>query len=249
MKQWATIIITLLLWQNTFAMNKKIHFASEATYPPFEYMDSQGNIIGFDIDVAKAICNKLEASCEFSNEPWSSLIPGVKLGKFDALISAIAITPERRKQVAFSLAYFSDTATFIASSSEVTDLSMQGIKGKTIGVQIGTVMENYLHSVYGNIVHVKTYASIIDAFLDIKSGRIDAVLVDTVIAKEWLNEPYAAGFSMKGRPINDPVFFGKGFGIAVNKKNQQLLQSINEALTTLKENGILDKIHQHYFGH
>ncbi len=229
------------------ATPEKIHFATEATYPPFEYMDNHGNIIGFDIDIANAICEELKAQCSFSNEPWNSLIPGLKIGKFDALIASISITPEREKQVSFSNPYFYDTASFIAPSSKRLNISKQGLKGKTIGVQGGTAMEYYLHGFYENTVNVKMYASIIEAFLDMKSGRLDAVLADTPIAQSWVKQPYAAGFIVVGKPIKDPKYFGQGVGIAVHKNNTELLSSINKALTEIKANGSYDKIVNKYF--
>ena len=247
MKKLLAILSIWSFLQMALATPEVIRFATEATYPPFEYMDSQGNIIGFDIDIAKAICEALKTPCTFSNEPWSSLIPGLKVGKFDALIASIAITPEREKQVLFSNPYFYDTASFIAPSAKHLTISKQGLKGKTVGVQGGTAMDYYIRGFYDNTVNVKTYASIIEAFLDMKSGRLDAVLADTPIAQSWVKQPYAAGFIIVGKPIKDPKFFGQGIGIAIRKNNVELLNLINKALAEIKANGVYDNIVNKYF--
>src|SRR5690606_17599012 len=91
-----------------------IKFAMEATYPPFEYVDASGNIKGFDVDIANALCQQLKAQCEFSNQPFNSLIPSLQLGKFDAIISALGITTERAKQVSFTNPYYQPSGSFVA---------------------------------------------------------------------------------------------------------------------------------------
>lgn len=252
MKKYFKTVFTIIgaIWLTCCqAEELTIRFAMEATYPPFESIDTEGEITGFDVDIAKSICEKINATCSFVNSPWDSLIPGLKLGKFDAVISALAITSKREQQVAFSQPYYFDTASFVAAESDPIDPTLEGLKGKSVGVQGGTAMENYMRGFYKNGgVDVKNYASITDAFLDLKSGRIDAVLADTPIAKSWIASLVEPDYKIIGEPISDSTYFGSGLGIAINKKNTDLLQKINQGLNAIKEDGTYDKLVKKYFG-
>ena len=242
------LILGLATSITSFADGEKIRFAMEATYPPFESVNPSGEIVGFDIDIAKAICENIKAECSFENEPWDSLIPGLKFGKFDAIISALAVTAAREKQVSFSEPYYLGTASFIAAENKKLDISPRALKGKTVGVQGGTSMENYMRGFYKDEVNVKTYASINDAFLDLRSTRIDAVVADTPIANDWVSLPQGSGFVIVGKPIQNPKYFGSGIAIAVNKNNTDLLEQLNKGISNIKSNGTYDKILTKYFG-
>ncbi|VVC77009.1 ABC transporter arginine-binding protein 1 [Aquicella siphonis] len=224
-----------------------IRFATEATYPPFEYIDQTGQIKGFDIDIANALCAQIKADCTFSNQAFSSLIPSLKLGKFDALISALGVTPERQKQVAFTHSYYEPSGSFVAKTA--SHYLLTGLPGKTIGVQQGSTFEKYLQDKYGNKVTVKTYASIQDAFLDLDSGRVDIVLADTPIALAWLKQGNKSKtYAIIEKPIVDHTYFGTGYGIAVNLNATALLDKLNKALAEIKANGTYDQITKKYFG-
>ena len=139
-----------------------IRFATEATYPPFESINAAGDIVGFDIDIAKALCEQLQAHCSFSHQTFNALIEGVKVGKFDAAIAGMGITDTRKQQVAFSLPYYTPSASYIASVSKHYQIS--DLIHKTIGVQQGSTFEQYLHDDYGDKVQVKSYTSVQDIF-------------------------------------------------------------------------------------
>lgn len=226
---------------------EKIRFATEATYPPFEYIDESGTLKGFDIDIANALCQQIKAQCTFSHQTFSSLIPSLKLGKYDALISTINITDERKKQVAFTHAYYSPSGSFVGASAK--HYSLADLAGKTIGVQQGSTFEKYIQDKYGKKVTLKTYASIQEAFLDLASGRVDIVLSDTPIIQVWLKQDgNSKNFSLIGAPIVDATFFGEGYGIAVRQNETELLNALNNALAVIKANGTYNTIMQKYFG-
>lgn len=225
-----------------------IRFAMEATYPPFESMSADGQIQGFDVDLAKAICASIKAECTFSNQAFNSLIPSVQIGKFDAIISAMSVTDERKQQVNFTNSYYEPTAAFVAPMSAKENLN--NIAGKVIGVQQGSTFESYLKDKYAGKVTIKNYASVQDAFLDLISGRVDMVLADTPIVTDWLKKiDHVNQFGIVGQPIVDHTYFGTGYAIAVNKNNADLLESLNQGLATVKKNGTLSKLYQSYFGH
>lgn len=246
----AILLLSLSSWTSLLhAKEKQITFAMEATYPPFESIDENGNIVGFDIAIGQEICQKIRAKCSFINAPWDSLIPGLKLGKYDALISAIAITPERAKQVIFSQPYYFDTASFVSKKGQSLTISLSGLKGKRIGVQGGTSMENYMRNTYQQAdVNILSYASIADAFLDLRSGRLHAVLADTPIANAWIEKLASVDVQVESQLVTNAAFFGSGLGIAVSKDNPALLQEINKALHDIKAEGTYDKMIAIYFG-
>jgi arginine transport system substrate-binding protein len=251
MKKIILTLCCLFISNNIMAkLPDTIKFASEATYPPFESMNSAGELQGFDIDIAKAICKQMKLNCIFSNQPWESLIPGLTLGKFDAIISAMDITEDRSKQVDFSTPYFSPTGSFVARKSANLDATAQSLKGKTIGVQKGTTFEKYVTEKYKSDIRLKTYPSFQNVMLDLNSGRIDVAMGDTPIIEDWLknNDPQEI-FVLLGKPIYNPEDFGIGYGIAIKKGNTELLKAINEGLRKIKKNGIYEKIFLNYFPH
>lgn len=229
-------------------LSKTIVFASEASYPPFESVNPNGELQGFDIDLAKAICQQVNLKCVFIHQPWESLIPGLKLGKFDALISAMAITESRKKQIAFSDPYFTPTGSFAAAKNGHLSLTPEGLKNKSIGVQKATTFELYLKEKYKHTITIKTYPNFQSLMLDLKANRIDAALGDTPIVENWLNtDDNHINYTLVGTHIYNPKYFGTGYGIAVKSNNMELLQAINKGLKEIKENGTYQKIYHTYF--
>ena len=247
MKKLITLLFIPVLLISAYGNIKTINFATEATYPPFEYFSPAGKIQGFDVDVMNALCKQIGAKCTITHQPFDSLIPSLKLGKFDAVIASLGITPARKKQVDFTVPYYFNTASFVAAKSANLTISKTGLKGKTIGVQSGTTFAAYLNDVYGNMVTIKTYSSNEDALLDLKNGRIDTFLGDTPLSILWLKKPGNSSFAIIGKPIVSQKYFGSGDGIAVKKGNTQLLQALNKAIAKIKANGTLAKIQQKYF--
>lgn len=240
--------LLLLIGLNSYAaLGKTIKFATEATYLPFESITSSGEIRGLDIDIANALCKEIGVSCTFTNQPFDSLITGLKLGKFDAVIASMEITQERKKEVAFTNPYLFQTVNFATPiKSTFTTVSAKSLKGKTIGVQAGTTFEQYLCAHYKTVVKVNTYTSMTTAFIDLQAGRIDGVLGDTILIANWLKQQNAASkFRLIGKPVDDALF-KTGDGIAVKKENGELLKALNGALAKIKASGELDKIVQKY---
>lgn len=223
---------------------KTLRFATEATYPPFEYTDASGKIKGFDIDVAKALCKQMNAQCTFSSQSFNSLIPSLVLGKYDALIASLGVTPERLQRVDFTNAYYEPSASFVDSLDK--HYSVNNLEGRIVGVQQGSTFESYLHDKYGDKITIKTYASVQDAFSDLTAGRVDVVIADTPIAMEWLKNN-SKQYGIIDKPIVDHQYFGTGFGIAVSKKNPELLKALNKAISEIKANGIYNSIYDRYF--
>ncbi len=251
MKKCVALVSLLLFFNSVFAapLPTVIKFATEATYPPFVYMDASEKMQGFDADIVRAVCAQMHATCTLSNQPWDSLIPSLTLGKFDALFGGMAITQEREKEVDFTEPYYTNTVSVIADQSEHLNLTEATLKGKTIGVQGGTTFDAYLQDKYGKIITINRYPSIQDALMDLASGRVDAVMGDSPSLQQWLQQNGYTQYTVVGEPIDNPQYFGKGNGIAVRKGDAALLNALNKALNEIKANGTYQKIVNKYFGH
>ena len=225
------------------AAQEEIKFAMEATYAPFEYMDENNQIQGFDVDLANALCEELKATCTFHNQAFDSLIPALKFKRYDAAISAMDITEARLKQVNFSNAYYDNSAAFISIEGKVADQA--ALEGKRIGVQNGSTHQSFLLEQMTGVTAVP-YSSYQDAFIDMKNGRIDSVFGDTAVVAEWFKKQ--DNLTYVGEQVTNQEYFGNGFGIAVNKSNPELVAQLNTALAAVKANGEYDKIFNKYFG-
>lgn len=230
------LLLSAMLMGSAFAANaQEITFTMEPSYPPFETTNEKGEIIGFDVDVANAICKEIQATCNFKSQSFDALIPSLKAKRFDAAISAMDITEARAKQVSFSNAYYDSTASYVALKGKA-DLA----SAKTIGVQNGTTFQQYT-AAETKQYNAKSYASLQDAILDLKNGRIDIIFGDTAVLSDMISKEPEIQFV--GEKVTNKKYFGNGLGIAVNKSSKELLESLNKGLETVKANGEYQKIY------
>lgn len=219
-----------------------IRFATEASYPPFEFIDAGNKIQGFDVDLANALCKEMQAECTFTNQAFDSLIPSLKFKRFDAVMAGMDITPEREKQVLFTKPYYDNSALFIAQKGKIADVA--ALKVKKVGVQNGTTHQKYLTDKHPEITTVP-YDSYQNAILDLKNGRVDAVFGDTAVVNEWLKQNDA--LATVGAKVTDKDYFGTGLGIAVRQKNTDLQGKFNAALDKIKQDGTYETIYKKWF--
>ncbi|MGL4860822.1 MAG: arginine ABC transporter substrate-binding protein [Enterobacteriaceae bacterium] len=219
-----------------------IRFGTEASYPPFEFMDKDNQIQGFDIDIARALCKEVKAECTFNNQSFDSLIPSLKFKRIDAAIAGMDITPERSKQADFTHSYYQNSAIFIADKGKFT--SIAELKGKRVGLQNGTTHQKYLADKHKEVT-VVPYDSYQNAIIDLKNGRLDAVFGDTAVINQWLQEN--PGLASVGEKITDPDYFGTGIAIAVRKGNSKLQQQFNQGLDKMHKDGTYQAIYQKWF--
>lgn len=212
-----------------------ITFAMEPSYAPFETTNDKGEVVGFDVDIAKALCAELKATCQFKAQSFDSLIAGLKFKNFDAIISGMDITEARQKQVAFTNPYLENSVSYVAVKGKAIPET-----AKNVGVQNGTTFQQYL-SKNAKQYSLKPYASLQAAVLDLKNGRVDMVFGDTAVLAEWLKTEKELGFV--GEKVVDKAYFGNGYGIAVNKANTALLEKLNGALATIKTNGKFEQMY------
>lgn len=225
--------------KTTAQHGKHIIIATESSFKPFSYLDNTGNLVGFEIDLANALCTKMKADCDIIAQDWDSLIPSLQANKSDAIMAGMSITPERLEVVDFSDSYFDNTLILVGKKGD--NITINDLAGKTVGVQQATVSGDYLAKHQPNAT-VKAYDKQDNVHLDLSAGRIDYMLADFVPASDWLKTEAGANFEIKGNPIdiNDKV------GIAVRKDNA-LKGDFNTALASLKVSGKYDELMKKYF--
>ena len=230
-----TLLTAILLGSSVAANTQELTFAMEPSYPPFETTNEKGEIIGFDVDVANAICKEIQATCKFKGEAFDALIPNLKAKRFDASISAIDITDARAKQVLFSDAYYDSTASYVTLKGKATLES-----AKNVGVQNGTTFQQYTVAETKQYT-TKAYASLQSAILDLKSGRIDMIFGDTAVLADMISKEPEMQFV--GEKVANKKYFGNGLGIAMHKSNKELAEQLNKGLAAIKANGEYQKIY------
>lgn len=221
-----------------------IRIAFDVPYEPFEYKDENGELTGFEVELAQAMCDEMDAQCEFVIQAWDGMIPGLLARKFDAIMSSMSITPERAQQVLFSKPYYNTPGGWFAAKGfdiDVTD--MDAMKDKSVGVQRGTTMDTFVTENMTGIVNIKRYNTADDMVLDLEGQRLDAVFVDYPVGEQTIKNK--DGFIEIGQPVK----LGEGVGVAMRKRDKDLAERANKALDTLKENGIYDTIMKKYFAY
>ncbi|MDP4547315.1 MULTISPECIES: transporter substrate-binding domain-containing protein [unclassified Marinobacter] len=226
------------------AQAQDLRIAFDVPYEPFEYKDDNGELTGFEVELASAMCKELEANCEFVIQAWDGMIPGLIARKFDLIMSSMSITEERAKRVLFSEPYYITPGGWFGPESFNTDVTdLEAMKGKTVGVQRGTTMDTYVTENMHSAVTIKRYTTAEDMVLDLEGQRIDVAFVDYPVGEQTiLNRD---GY----KEVGEPVKLGEGVGVAMRKRDAKLAKEINAALKTLKENGTYDSIMAKYFNY
>ncbi|UTV28404.1 ABC transporter substrate-binding protein [Photobacterium atrarenae] len=253
MKKWilAAAVVSALGATSVQAKEwKVIRFGIEGAYPPFSWTEPNGELKGFDVDMANALCKELQAKCKIVAQDWDGIIPSLLARKYDAIIAAMSITEERKKKVDFTGKYALIPNKFVAKKGTELDFTKAGLKGVKVGVQRATTHDKYLTDNYGDSVSIVRYGSFDDAYLDLKAGRIATVLGDASALQEGLlNKPGGEGYEFIGPSLTDPQWFGEGFGIAVRKQDKDLTKKLDDAIQSLREKGEYQKIAAKYFAY
>ena len=231
----ALVLFSLAIVGCAGGQTKKIQVAMDATWPPFEYVDEQTkDIVGFDVDLMKAIADAEGLDVEFVNVSWDPLLAGMAQCQYDAAISAMTITEERKAQFNFSDPYF-EAGQMVTVSVNNTDITgKDSLGGKTVGAQLGTTGAIELESMSG--VTLKNYDDIGLAFQDLMNGQIDAVVADNPLALGYIGQNQD-----KIKAAGD-VFTNEYYGIAVCKTETELLTKLNSGLAKVKADGVIDQL-------
>lgn len=244
----ATMILAAAL--TTAQAAETLDIATDATFPPFEYIDSEGKLVGYDIELMEAVCEAAELDCNIFNAAWDGMIPGLIDGKYDALISQLTVTEKRRQVIAFSDIYDRPIFRFVAKKGAALDITPEGLAGKTIAVQTGTPMDAYITSHYPAAT-IKRYDTGSAPYLELTAGRADVhISYQAQVIHGFLKSDAGKDFELVGPQLTgaDAKEFGEGVAIAISKKNEALVESVNKGLAIIRDNGKLDAINAKYFG-
>lgn len=230
------------------AVPQLVRIASEGARPPFNYLDQNNELAGFEIDLGHELCRRMAVTCTFVVQDWDGMIPGLEAKHFDAIMAAMDITDDRLQQIDFSKPYVRMPPAFLANrDSDINDPSPKGLAGHAIGVAAGSPEEAFLDAVYPNS-EIKTYGELDDAILDLSAGRIDAVLGDKDAVVDFLKTRREA-VCCKLMPdiARDPAFFGAGIGVGLRQGDEDLKTLFNKAIEATIADGTYDKIREKYF--
>ena len=249
------------------AQADSVKIGTEGAYPPWNAKDASGNLIGFEVDLAKELCAIMKHDCTIVEQDWDGMIPGLIMRKFDAIMAGMSITPKRQKTINFSQGYASDGASLAVmkgSSLEGLDTSSinlsntdsatkkvlktltEALAGKTVGVQTATIHQDFLESGLVGKVNIRTYKTQDEVNLDLTAGRIDAGLADILAITDFAEK--------SGKPVvlTGPVYsggpFGGGVGVGIRKEDTQLLKDFNKAIDTARKNGKISELAIKWFG-
>ena len=260
------LILSLFLTFNANAGSIKI--GTEGAYPPWNSKDASGNLIGFEVELAKALCEIMKHNCTIVEQDWDGMIPALTSKKFDAIMAGMSITDERMKTINFSQGYADEVASLAVmkgSSLENLDtpeginLSIGGsevskalktltgaLAGKTVCVQTATIHQNFLDSGDVGNVKVRTYKTQDEVNLDLTSGRCDAALAAAVSFTDYAEK------SGKAVVLTGPTFsggaFGNGVGVGIRKGDSKLLNDFNAAIDKARSDGTISKLATKWFG-
>lgn len=226
----------------------KIRLATEGAYAPFNFVTPDGQLAGFDVDIANALCAEMKADCTLVKQDWDGMIPALLARKYDAIIASMSITEERKEQVDFTDKYYHTPARLVAKKGAGLVATADGLKGKKIGVQRETIHDKFATDNWGEVADIVRYGTQDEANLDVVAGRVDALLADVVALNEgFLKTDSGKDFEFTGPEFTDAKWFGPGAGIAVRKQDKDLTEALNKAIAAIRANGTYDTIAKKYF--
>ncbi len=232
----ASFIIAPATVSSVFAAEKVITVATDATWPPMEMVDQNKNIIGFDIDFLNAVAEEAGFKVKYQNTAWDGIFAGIAAGKYDAIISSVTITDERKKTMDFSVPYINAGQILIVPKSS-NAVVLADLKGQNVGAQIGTTGSFEVKKVEG--VTLRTYDEIGLAFEDMAAGRIVGVVCDTPVAADYAlqRDEYKDKFKIVGEPFTEEYY-----GVVVKKGDKELLDLVNKGIKAVQAKGIDKKL-------
>lgn len=261
----------LVLEASAFSANDwhKIRFATEGAYAPWNFVEANGALSGFDVELTRDLCRRMKADCPIVAQAWDGIIPALNAGKYDAITASMVITPERRAVVDFTVPYAEDPRSFVvqkdsplAKIAEINqtfylDKDPQGVqkaldalkpklKGMVVGVQTSTTHVKFMEQYLKGVVQVREYKTSEDMMLDLGAGRIDAAFDGVAFLSGALATPQGKSLTLIG-PKFDGGLFGDGSAITVRKTDTDLRDKINAAIAAARDDGTISKLSMKWF--
>jgi octopine/nopaline transport system substrate-binding protein len=238
------------------ADNGILRIGTEGDAPNFSMADAAGNVTGFDADVANALCAKLEMTCQFVVQSFSTLVPSMDTDRFDVIISGLGITDERREKIDYTIPYASTPQYFVVAkdsplaSAKDLDTILAGLKGKTVGVVNGTTYARFVAKMAPEAT-LNTYEATTQQLADLAAGRVDAALSDSPTWADFFKTPESAGYTridLRILPTADHETLGYGMGVGLKKGNAELQAKLDTAMCELITDGTIAASSMKWFG-
>lgn len=232
----AVLVILVAVWfvgrQPEEDTTDRITVATDATWPPMQFINENRELVGFDIDLMRLIAEEAGFEVVFQNTAWDGIFAGLATGEYDAVMSSVTITEERRQTMDFSIPYINAGQVLIVRQNQPGVTTLADLRGRSVGAQIGTTGSFEVQATDG--VDLRTYDELGLAIEDLANGRIDGVVADTPIAADFVlqNENYRGRLQIVGEPFTDEYY-----GIAVQKGNSAVLDRINAGLQAVLDSG------------
>ncbi|MBT2787873.1 MULTISPECIES: transporter substrate-binding domain-containing protein [unclassified Halomonas] len=244
-----TTALTSLLFAVPAHSDTPLRLAVDVPFEPFEYRLPDGTLTGFEVELGEEVCRRIERECEWVEQGWDGIIPGLLARKYDAIMSSMAITDARREQVLFSEPYYSNPSVWVTLTGQEIDIEdHEALEGLSVGVQRGTIRDEYITDTYGDLVDVRRYATGEDLAVDVRAGRIDAGFMYYPLALSSLQvNAEGSGIVTSSPLIREPKsYFGHGVAAAFHPRNEALAEQFNEALREIKQDGTYDELMHKY---
>ena len=216
---------------------------TEPTYPPFEYTNEANEIIGFDMDLADALAEKMNMEVEIVPTTFDGIFNGMNAGSYDVVIAAISMTPKRMETMLFSKPYLSNGQVILTNKGDANISSQEELAGMTVGVQLGTTADTAAEKFaeeYG--FEVSKYDEILQTFSAMKAGHVDAIAVDYAVAIEYVQK------DPESYQISDVMLTNEPIAVAIKKDNVELQEKINAAMEEIRADGTLKAISEKWLG-
>ncbi len=238
----STILAAITLSSSAFAADdKKIRIGTEGAYAPWNFLNDDGKLVGFEIDLGNELCKRTESTCEFVTNEWDSIMPNLVAGNYDAIMAGMSVTEERKKTIAFSAEYYPpDPSRYVTTKD--TKLNFDALEGKNVGVQGATIQAAYAEEKLSGKNTIKSYEKPDQSIADLMAGNIDLILADGAYL-----EPIVKG--TKGQIVftGPDVAIGGGVAIGLRQNDEDLQKQLNGALDAMKKDGTLDQMIKKYF--
>ena len=216
-------------------------------YPPFSSKDASGTWVGWEVDLMNVLCAQMNEKCELVEVAWDGIIPALTSKQIDVIFSSMSITDERKKTIDFSEMYYNTATVIIGPKDGDKDISPDHLKGKTIGVQVSTVHQNYVEKYFGAGSTIKQYQTQDEANSDLAAGRLDYVQADAQALGAYLESDQGkACCELKGEVPDDPAILGLGAGAGLRKEDTALKDKMNAAIVELAKAGKFEEITSKY---
>lgn len=245
----AVALASLTAFGSAQAQEKQLRIGTEASYAPFEYKNPQGEIVGFDVDVANAICEKMQTKCEWIDQPFDSLIPGLQARKFDIIHAGITRSEARERVIAFSENLYAIPTQLIAKKGSGILPTVESLKGKRVGVLQGSVQEAYARKAWGKEgVTIVSYQDQEQNYGDLPANRLDAILAEKPNAiAGFLTKDAGKDYEFVGEAIDNDPLVQNHIAMGMRKADKQLKADVDQAIMQLRKEGVIEKLAEKYF--